>query len=79
MKIEDYDQLLGQIGHAAMEERQLLILSHVNAKAKVSKVAVWVTKVQNKFRKIKLFIKLLFQLGKPSTKSKPTARIQSNK
>lgn len=46
VKIEDYDQLLGQIGHAVMKERQLVILGHVNVKAKVSKIAVVAAKVE---------------------------------
>lgn len=45
VEIKDNHQLLGQIGHGAIEERQLIILCHVDAKAKFPKVAVVVAKV----------------------------------
>lgn len=40
VEIKDNHQLLGQVAHGAIEERQLLILCHVDVKAKVPKVAV---------------------------------------
>lgn len=45
VEIKANHQLLGQIGHGAIEERQLFILCHVDVKAKVPKVAVVVAKV----------------------------------
>jgi len=40
LKVEDYNQFLGQVGHGSMEEGQLIIASHIQVKAEVSKVAV---------------------------------------